>query len=112
MKCAHCQVRKTYRAELCRPCHYKPAVRALYPCGPARRSGVSVENQARGVAAGPTDAPPGTEAKVAVLIERASQGVSLWHPADATWADRAARAGPVAQEECPAGDDEEEDRGP
>lgn len=32
---------------------------------------------------GPTDAPPGSAAKVAVLCERASRGLALWHPLDA-----------------------------
>jgi hypothetical protein len=31
----------------------------------------------------PTAACPGSPEKVAVLVERARQGVALWHPADA-----------------------------
>jgi hypothetical protein len=31
----------------------------------------------------PTSALPGTDEKLAILIERASQGQELWHPLDA-----------------------------
>jgi hypothetical protein len=31
----------------------------------------------------PTDAPPGSEAKIKVLTERRAAGQQLWHPADA-----------------------------
>jgi hypothetical protein len=33
--------------------------------------------------AAPTDAAPGSEEKIRILIERARLGVSLWHPLDA-----------------------------
>lgn len=36
----------------------------------------------------PTDAAPGSEAKIQVLRDRASRGVSLWHPRDAAGVPR------------------------
>ena len=33
----------------------------------------------------PTEARPGTEEKLKVFEQRAAQGVSLFHPADAMW---------------------------
>ena len=42
----------------------------------------------------PTDAPPGSRAKVLVLMERARKGQRLWHPGDATSWDAADEAWP------------------
>jgi hypothetical protein len=59
-------------------------VRELYPStSKFARRGVSDFNGQPTLAARPTAALPGTPEKVAVLIERARLGLSLWHPQDA-----------------------------
>jgi hypothetical protein len=47
------------------------------------RRGVSDFNGDAQQASRPTAAAPGSEEKVAVLMERARLGLSLWHPHDA-----------------------------
>src|SRR5437763_11905471 len=85
MLCRHCQKVKSNRPRgLCWSCYYTPGVRDLYPStSKFARRGVSDFCGAAEPAAQPTAAPPGSEAKVQVLIERARLGLSLWHPADA-----------------------------
>lgn len=85
MLCRHCQRVPSNRPRgLCWTCYYTPGVREQYPSTSryARRglddfSGPSPEPVL------PTAAPPGSEEKVRVLMERARRGQSLWHPADA-----------------------------
>jgi hypothetical protein len=80
--CRHCQRPKVNRPRgLCWPCYYLPGVRELYPS--------TSKFGRRGVAEGkallpplPTDATPGSPAKIAVLEARAAAGVALWHPLD------------------------------
>ena len=85
MICRHCRKTKSNRPRgLCWSCYYTPGVRDLYPStSKFARRGVSDFNGAATVAAEPTKAPPGSEEKVQVLIERARRGLSLWHPQDA-----------------------------
>jgi hypothetical protein len=82
--CKHCQRRQANRPRgLCYPCFYTEGVRRLYP--------VAALGNHRGVGLGtgkaplplPTDAPPGTEAKVLVLCDRARRHEQLFHPQDA-----------------------------
>ena len=88
-KCVHCLRKPANRPrQLCWPCYYRPGVRDMYPFKAHRGSarGVSAgENPAgRPLPPSPTAAGVGSEAKIAVLAERARLGFSLWHPADAT----------------------------
>lgn len=86
MLCRHCQkVRSNRPRGLCWSCYYKPGVRDQYPStSKYARRGVSDFNGRTALADEPTEALPGTEDKVAVLMERARLGLSLWHPDDAT----------------------------
>lgn len=85
--CRHCGGRYSCRPRgLCWPCHRDGAVRALYPTSAAPTSRRGVGNGVLASAplpAEPTDAPPGSPEKVAVLSARAARGESLWHPGDA-----------------------------
>jgi hypothetical protein len=72
-------------------------VRELYPStSKFARRGVGDFTRKAALAAEPTDALPGTPAKVAVLEERARLGLCLWHPDDATLDRPARRKEPVA----------------
>jgi hypothetical protein len=88
MLCRHCQKVKSNRPRgLCWSCYYTPGVREQYPStSKFARRGVSDFN-GRTRLPEPTDALPGTPEKVAVLMERARRGLSLWHPDDATLAN-------------------------
>ena len=85
MICRHCQkVRSNRPRGLCWSCYYRPGVREQYPStSKYARRGVSDFNGQTNVAAKPTEALPGSEAKVNILMERARLGLSLWHPHDA-----------------------------
>src|SRR5437867_9723756 len=85
MMCRHCKrVRSNRPRGLCWSCYYTPGVREMYPStSKFARRGVSDFNGRAGLAPAPTEALPGTPEKVAVLIERARLGLSLWHPKDA-----------------------------
>jgi hypothetical protein len=85
MLCRHCQKVKSNRPRgLCWTCYYTPGVRDLFPSTSkfARRGVRDFNGRTR--TPEPTDALPGTSAKVAVLEERARLGLALWHPLDAT----------------------------
>src|SRR5689334_19756437 len=86
MLCRHCKkVRSNRPRGLCWSCYYTPGVREQYPStSKFARRGVSDFNGATQLAAKATTALPGSDAKVAVLAERARLGLSLWHPGDAT----------------------------
>jgi hypothetical protein len=85
-RCRHCDKKPISRPrQLCWDCYYTPGVRDLYPvmskyarCGPG-----SVRARARPPAF-PTNARPGSLAKILVLTQRAELGQDLWHPDDAT----------------------------
>lgn len=89
MLCRHCQKTKSNRPRgLCWSCYYTPGVREQYPStSKYARRGISDFNGRIRLPDEPTDALPGTPEKVAVLEERARQGVSLWHPLDAVGTD-------------------------
>ena len=101
MLCRHCQKVKSNRPRgLCWSCYYTPGVRELYPSTSkfARRGVKDFNGRAR--LPEPTDALPGTPAKVAVLELRARLGQQLWHPLDA----RLSRSPPEAERaEVPVG---------
>jgi len=85
MKCRHCKRVESNRPRgLCWSCYYTPGVRELFPStSKFARRGIGNGNVQVLLATKPTAAFPGSPEKVAVLAERARQGVSLWHPADA-----------------------------
>jgi hypothetical protein len=90
-RCRHCRIRTRqdngYRG-LCRACHQVLRIRNLYPAiHPARGQRFNVGCPTKGKLRGlldpnPTEALPGTEAKVQVLIARATAGYALFHPLD------------------------------
>lgn len=90
MVCPHCRRCKVQsgRRGLCIGCHHKPDVRALYPAvGKFGNRGVGNLTGRRPMPASPTQAAPGTPAKLEVMAERARRGERLWHPDDATVED-------------------------
>jgi hypothetical protein len=69
---------------LCWTCYYTPGLREKYPStSKFARRGVNDFNGKCQLPATATLALPGTEEKVAVLQQRASQRLALWHPQDA-----------------------------
>lgn len=87
VRCLHCRRNKPQRHKrgLCFRCyHHEPGVRSQYPT-----SGSKYARRGIGHGGGlnppdePTAAVPGSEAKVAVLEQRAAAGLRLWHPEDA-----------------------------
>ena len=79
--CRHCQKMKVNRPHgMCWECYYLPNVRELYRNPETRytRRGSGCGNP-KGVLPVPTDILPGP-GKVALLEERASKGLSLFHP--------------------------------
>lgn len=85
MLCRNCQKKKPNRPRgLCWTCYYTPGVREKFPStSKFARRGVSDFNGKAKTPCEPTTALPGTPEKVAVLMERARLGQSLWHPDDA-----------------------------
>ena len=77
--CGHCGWRVVSRARhLCFACSRDSDVRALYPStSKFGRRGLGTGNQQCPLPPEPTDAIPGTPAKVAILEERARLGFSL-----------------------------------
>jgi hypothetical protein len=83
--CRHCCKNKVNRPRgLCWGCFYAPGVRDLYP-STSKRGQHSHDNYG-GHAPPPTatNSLPGSPAKMAVLSERLTLEVSLWHDRDAT----------------------------
>jgi hypothetical protein len=85
--CPHCRrfvVAVGY--PLCWTCRQKPEVRALFPRRRSkfgrRGTGIGVNSKAP-LPASPTDAVPGSEAKILVMMDRASKRQQLFHPEDA-----------------------------
>ena len=84
--CRHCHNNAANRPrQMCWSCYYTPGIRERYP------STSKFAN--RGVGGGDFDGPaplpeqptphsPASPGKMAVLEERARQGVALWHPKD------------------------------
>jgi hypothetical protein len=84
--CRHCNAGPVCRPRsLCWSCYYQPGVRDLYPSTSkyGTRGVSNFGNRNAALPATPTDAPPGSHAKVSALMQRARQGESLWHPDDA-----------------------------
>jgi hypothetical protein len=94
--CKHCRrpQRSLRTRGLCQPCYNVPSVREKFPI----EGGLVAACARRGVGhsgAGlpePTDARPGSEAKVRVLEERARLGQALWHPLDSRYQEQAPAA--------------------
>jgi hypothetical protein len=82
--CAHCGTGQVSRPRgLCWTCYYKPGVRENHPpTGKCGERGLAGGNFVPGQAAFPTDASPGSEAKVKILMIRARLRQDLWHPLD------------------------------
>ena len=82
--CRHCQkVRSNRPRGLCWSCYYTAGVRELYP-STSKFAHRGVGNFC-GTAPLPdhaTDAVPGSEEKIMILIERAEKCQSLFHPDD------------------------------
>jgi len=85
MKCRHCRRVNSNRPRgLCWSCYYTPGVRELFPStSKFARRGLANGHVVVDLPNEPTAAAPGSAAKVAVLEDRAQQGVALWHPDDA-----------------------------
>jgi hypothetical protein len=82
LTCLHCKERPgTCARRLCLRCYRKPGVRQRYPKQP---TGFASEGDFNGAAPlpEPTEALPGTEAKLAVLCARAERKEALRHPDD------------------------------
>lgn len=85
--CVHCGVRPVNRPrQLCYRDYYTPAVRERYPDSGSKyaRRGSGTTSGVRPLAPSPTAAGIGSEAKIAVMAERARLGLALYHPSDAT----------------------------
>src|SRR5262245_3324916 len=84
MLCRHCQKTKSNRPRgLCWTCYYTPGVREKYPStSKFARRGLGNFNGLAPLPDCPTDAAPGSEAKILILIERASLKRALFHPDD------------------------------
>jgi hypothetical protein len=82
--CQHCGHRPASRPRgLCAVCFNQPGVRELYQSTSRHgRRGPGNFNGTRTVPI-PTDALPGTPAKVLVLTDRVANGEQLWHADDA-----------------------------
>lgn len=84
--CRHCGIRPVARPRgLCWTDYYAPGVRDLYPASTSkfmnRGHGIGM-NFNPPLPAEPTDAVPGSEEKILVLMERVRRRESLWHPDD------------------------------
>lgn len=80
--CRHCELKPAYKRGLCYACHRMPDVLALFPS--RVDLGYALVDPSR-LPAEPTDAPPGSKAKLDVLIARARAGERLHHPLDRTY---------------------------
>jgi hypothetical protein len=86
MICLRCQMKKPNRPRgLCWSCYYTPGVREQFPStSKFTRRGVGISYGNAPLADFPTDAEPGTEAKIMILMERAARRRALFHPLDLT----------------------------
>lgn len=86
MLCRSCKkVRSNRPRGLCYSCYYKPSVRALFPStSKFARKGAGIGVHCTKSSAVPTEAIPGSEEKIRVLMERVARGEDLWHPSDAS----------------------------
>lgn len=82
--CVECGFRQESRYGLCQTCMNDEAIRAKHASAfPGKAPKKPLPNATRD-AAEPTDARPGTLAKLEVLMGRAERGERLWHPLDFT----------------------------
>lgn len=82
--CRHCgAVRASRPKGLCWTCYYTPGVRARYESTSKFSRRGTDEGSSSLLPPEPTQAAPGTEAKMQVMALRAQAGVALHHPADA-----------------------------
>jgi hypothetical protein len=82
--CAHCRRCVAGRPRgLCFRCYYTPGILRMYPPMEVAVNHRGVGGKAPLGIPEPTDALPGTEAKVAVLEDRARRGLCLGHKDDA-----------------------------
>lgn len=92
-QCRHCRRNHVTRPRgLCWTCYYTPGVKERYPSTSKyafRRLGNFTG--LRPLPAEPTDAPPGSKEKLAVMSGRASRGESLFHPDDCGTCEKAKR---------------------
>ena len=86
MSCRHCHFGPVSRPRgLCWSCYYTPGVREQYPStSKYGRRGLGNFNGRAPLPPLPTDAAPGSPEKVLILMQRAQNRQSLWHPDDAT----------------------------
>ena len=86
MICRNCKAKKSNRPRgLCWSCYYTPGVREQFPpTSKFTRRGVGISYGNAPLADFPTDAEPGTEAKIMILMERAARRRALFHPLDLT----------------------------
>lgn len=83
--CRHCTKRVVARPRgLCWGCYERPDVKALYPISDSRHAFRGLDVQPPTSKPLPTDAPPGSLAKMKVLRKRLEMREELFHPADAT----------------------------
>ena len=84
MMCRHCQTKNSNRPRgLCWRCYNTRSVRDRYPStSQFARRGVTDFNGRTPRPTEATEAMPGSEEKILILIERAQLGQSLWHPED------------------------------
>jgi hypothetical protein len=89
--CRHCHKTPSNRPRgLCWTCYYTPGVRELFPStSKFARRGLGNFCGSAPLPEFPTQAMPGSDAKVLVLIERARRRQALFHPDDATVAQAA-----------------------
>lgn len=86
--CCHCKRRKAYTVRgLCWTCLQDPEVRVLFPSTSkfARKGGAMDDEENEYIPSPcpePTNAIPGTDAKVAILEARLAARVELWHEDD------------------------------
>jgi len=85
MLCRSCQRKKANRPRgLCWTCYYAPGLRELFPStSKYARRGVGICRGEVPLPDAPTQALPGTEEKIQVLMERAARNQQLFHPLDA-----------------------------
>ncbi len=84
MMCRNCQKSKSNRPRgLCWTCYYAPGVRELFPStSKFARRGLGSFNGNAPLPDEPTDASPGSDAKIMILMKRAAKRQALFHPQD------------------------------
>lgn len=110
--CLHCQRHPGIQARgLCRLCYrlLPQAQRKCYPLLFRGEQGIVSGHGRRPTE--PTDAVPGTEKKIRVLMARAERGEALFHPQDATMMDRYPTAAAEVLARLMEAEEDEEDVG-